>query len=140
VTDFFFIVVLRRPGIKTKLDNLLIQLRKNCAHPDLLNAAYDSNSVSKCSLDICYLLLYIKVFFYSYLYCYLFLLFAGLYPAVDKLLEQCGKFQLLDRLLDALLKRKQKVDVLFLFHSLNMYSCMFQHMFYDFYFVNLKYS
>ncbi|KAM0915050.1 hypothetical protein ACQ4PT_011086 [Festuca glaucescens] len=69
-------IVLRRPGIKTKLNNLLIQLRKNCAHPDLLDAAYDSNSF---------------------------------YPPVDKLLEQCGKFQLLDRLLDALLKRKHKV-------------------------------
>uniref|UniRef100_A0ACD5XWD7 Uncharacterized protein n=1 Tax=Avena sativa TaxID=4498 RepID=A0ACD5XWD7_AVESA len=69
-------IVLRRPGIKTKLNNLLTQLRKNCAHPDLFNAAYDSNS---------------------------------LYPPVDKLLEQCGKFQLLDRLLDALLKRNHKV-------------------------------
>ncbi|CAM0912617.1 unnamed protein product [Alopecurus aequalis] len=69
-------IVLQRPGIKTKLNNLLIQLRKNCAHPDLFNAAFDSNS---------------------------------LYPPVDKLLEQCGKFQLLDRLLDALLKRKHKI-------------------------------
>ncbi|CAM0875082.1 unnamed protein product [Alopecurus aequalis] len=33
----------------------------------------------------------------------------GLYPPVDKLLEQCGKFQLLDRLLNVLLKRKHKV-------------------------------
>ncbi|KAI4969001.1 hypothetical protein ZWY2020_046331 [Hordeum vulgare] len=31
-------IVLRRPGIKTKLNNLLIQLRKNCGHPDLLKA------------------------------------------------------------------------------------------------------
>ncbi|CAM0875081.1 unnamed protein product [Alopecurus aequalis] len=69
-------IVLRKPGIKTKLNNLLIQLRKNCAHPDLFNNAYDSNS---------------------------------LYPPVDKLLEQCGKFQLLDRLLNVLLKRKHKV-------------------------------
>ncbi|GJM96432.1 hypothetical protein PR202_ga13268 [Eleusine coracana subsp. coracana] len=33
----------------------------------------------------------------------------GLYPPVDKLLEQCGKFQLLDRLLNSLLSRKHKV-------------------------------
>ncbi|KAF7047586.1 hypothetical protein CFC21_056494 [Triticum aestivum] len=69
-------IVLRRPGIKTKLNNLLIQLRKNCGHPDLFHSAFDSNS---------------------------------LYPPVDKLLEQCGKFQLLDRLLNALIKRNHKV-------------------------------
>uniref|UniRef100_A0ACD5X3N5 Uncharacterized protein n=1 Tax=Avena sativa TaxID=4498 RepID=A0ACD5X3N5_AVESA len=69
-------IVLRKPGIKTKLNNLLIQLRKNCAHPDLFNISFDANS---------------------------------LYPPVDKLLEQCGKFQLLDRLLDVLLKRNHKV-------------------------------
>ncbi|KAI4973622.1 hypothetical protein ZWY2020_041403 [Hordeum vulgare] len=69
-------IVLRRPGIKTKLNNLLIQLRKNCGHPDLLDAAFDT----------------------SYFY-----------PPIDKLLGQCGKFQLLDRLLDALLKRNHKV-------------------------------
>ncbi|KAI4967368.1 hypothetical protein ZWY2020_028337, partial [Hordeum vulgare] len=69
-------IVLRRPGMKMKLNNLMIQLRKNCAHPDLFNAAFDSTS---------------------------------LYPPTDKLLEQCGKFQLLDRLLESLLKRKHKV-------------------------------
>ncbi|XP_047063817.1 ATP-dependent DNA helicase DDM1-like isoform X1 [Lolium rigidum] len=69
-------IVLRRPGMKMKLNNLMIQLRKNCAHPDLFNAAFDSTS---------------------------------LYPPIDKLLEQCGKFQLLDRLLDSLLKLKRKV-------------------------------
>uniref|UniRef100_M8B1W7 Lymphoid-specific helicase n=1 Tax=Aegilops tauschii TaxID=37682 RepID=M8B1W7_AEGTA len=69
-------IVLRRPGMKMKLNNLMIQLRKNCAHPDLFNAAFDSTS---------------------------------LYPPTDKLLEQCGKFQLFDRLLESLLKRKHKV-------------------------------
>ncbi|XP_047068275.1 ATP-dependent DNA helicase DDM1-like isoform X1 [Lolium rigidum] len=69
-------IVLRKPGMKMKLNNLMIQLRKNCAHPDLFNAAFDSTS---------------------------------LYPPIDKLLEQCGKFQLLDRLLDFLLKLKRKV-------------------------------
>ncbi|KAF7009977.1 hypothetical protein CFC21_024457 [Triticum aestivum] len=69
-------IVLRRPGMKMKLNNLMIQLRKNCAHPDLFNAAFDSTS---------------------------------LYPPTDKLLEQCGKFQLFDRLLESLLKRRHKV-------------------------------
>ncbi|ONM08730.1 chromatin complex subunit A 106 [Zea mays] len=69
-------IVLRRPGIKTKLNSLFIQLRKNCAHPDLLEAAFGTTS---------------------------------LYPPVNKLLEQCGKFQLLDRLLTSLLARKHKV-------------------------------
>ncbi|KAL5210676.1 hypothetical protein ABZP36_006299 [Zizania latifolia] len=69
-------IVLRRPGIKAKLNNLMIQLRKNCNHPDLLESAYESS---------------------------------GLYPPVEKLMEQCGKFQLLDRLLNLLLARKHKV-------------------------------
>ncbi|XP_039782804.1 ATP-dependent DNA helicase DDM1-like isoform X3 [Panicum virgatum] len=69
-------IVLRRPGIKAKLNSLFIQLRKNCSHPDLLEAAFGTTS---------------------------------LYPPVDKLLEQCGKFQLLDRLLTKLLARKHKV-------------------------------
>ncbi|RLN42769.1 ATP-dependent DNA helicase DDM1 isoform X2 [Panicum miliaceum] len=69
-------IVLRRPGIKAKLNSLFIQLRKNCSHPDLLEAAFGTTS---------------------------------LYPPVDKLLEQCGKFQLLDRLLTSLLARKHKV-------------------------------
>ncbi|KAG8062399.1 hypothetical protein GUJ93_ZPchr0003g17319 [Zizania palustris] len=69
-------IVLLKPGIKAKLNNLLIQLRKNCNHPDLLESAYESS---------------------------------GLYPPVEKLIEQCGKFQLLDRLLNLLLPRKHKV-------------------------------
>jgi len=69
-------IVLRKPGIKAKLNSLCIQLRKNCAHPDLLEAAFGTTS---------------------------------LYPPVNKLLEQCGKFQLLDRLLTSLLARKHKV-------------------------------
>nr|CAB3498397.1 unnamed protein product [Digitaria exilis] len=69
-------IVLQKPGIKAKLNSLFIQLRKNCSHPDLLEAAFGTTS---------------------------------LYPPVDKLLEQCGKFQLLDRLLTSLLARKHKV-------------------------------
>lgn len=34
--------VIMKPGMRGKLNNLLIQLRKNCAHPDLLESAFDS--------------------------------------------------------------------------------------------------
>ncbi|KAF8713998.1 hypothetical protein HU200_027988 [Digitaria exilis] len=71
-------IVLKRPGIRAKLHNLLIQLRKNCNHPDLLESPYEST---------------------------------GFYPPVQKILEQCGKFQLFDRLLNFLLAKKHKVLV-----------------------------
>ncbi|KAL8531919.1 hypothetical protein ACS0TY_008503 [Phlomoides rotata] len=61
---------------KGKLNNLMIQLRKNCNHPDLLESAFDG----------------------SYLY-----------PPVEQIVEQCGKFQLLERLLTKLLAREHKV-------------------------------
>ncbi|XP_010680797.2 ATP-dependent DNA helicase DDM1 [Beta vulgaris subsp. vulgaris] len=64
------------PGLKGKLNNLMIQLRKNCNHPDLLESAYDG----------------------SYFY-----------PPVEQIVGQCGKFQLLDRLLTELFARKHKV-------------------------------
>ncbi|GLT80004.1 hypothetical protein SLA2020_514670 [Shorea laevis] len=63
-------------GMKGKLNNLMIQLRKNCNHPDLLESAFDG----------------------SYFY-----------PPVDQIVEQCGKFRLLDRLLARLIDRKHKV-------------------------------
>ncbi|KAE9462633.1 hypothetical protein C3L33_05459, partial [Rhododendron williamsianum] len=59
-----------------KLTNVMLQLRKNCYHPDLLESAFDG----------------------SYLY-----------PPVEQIVNQCGKFQLLDRLLAKLLARKHKV-------------------------------
>ncbi|XP_020247476.1 ATP-dependent DNA helicase DDM1 isoform X1 [Asparagus officinalis] len=65
-----------RRGMKGKLNNLVIQLRKNCNHPDLLECQYDG----------------------SYFY-----------PPTEQLVEQCGKFQLLDRLLTLLLAQKHKV-------------------------------
>lgn len=34
---------------------------------------------------------------------------ADTYPPVEQIVEQCGKFQLLERLLDKLLARKHKV-------------------------------
>ncbi|KAL6993595.1 ATP-dependent DNA helicase ddm1 [Sarracenia purpurea var. burkii] len=63
-------------GMKGKLNNLVIQLRKNCYHPDLLESAFDG----------------------SYFY-----------PPVEKIVEQCGKFRLLDKLLAKLFARKHKV-------------------------------
>ncbi|XP_021757499.1 ATP-dependent DNA helicase DDM1-like [Chenopodium quinoa] len=63
-------------GFKGKLNNLMIQLRKNCNHPDLLESAFDG----------------------SYFY-----------PPVEQIVGQCGKFQLLDRLLAKLFARKHKV-------------------------------
>ncbi|CAI9781032.1 unnamed protein product [Fraxinus pennsylvanica] len=63
-------------GMKVKLNNLMVQLRKNCSHPDLLESAFDG----------------------SYFY-----------PPVEQIVGQCGKFQLLDRLLAKLFERKHKV-------------------------------
>ncbi|XP_050226805.1 ATP-dependent DNA helicase DDM1 [Mercurialis annua] len=64
-----------RTVIRT-LNNVMIQLRKNCNHPDLLESAFDG----------------------SYFY-----------PPVDQIVEQCGKFRLLDRLLNRLFALKHKV-------------------------------
>ncbi|WCJ38863.1 chromatin remodeling 1 [Euphorbia peplus] len=63
-------------GMKGKLNNLMIQLRKNCNHPDLLESAFDG----------------------SYFY-----------PPVDQIVEQSGKFKLLERLLNRLFALKHKV-------------------------------
>ncbi|MCO5551009.1 hypothetical protein L7F22_004504 [Adiantum nelumboides] len=69
---------LQSPGYmrKTRLNNVVMQLRKNCNHPDLLSSQYDT--------DINW-------------------------PPVDKLVEQCGKLRLLDRLLVHLRERGHKV-------------------------------
>lgn len=58
------------------INNLLVQLRKVCNHPDLLESAFDG----------------------SYLY-----------PPINEIVEQCGKFHLLERLLERLFARKHKV-------------------------------
>ncbi|KAK9285539.1 hypothetical protein L1049_024734 [Liquidambar formosana] len=63
-------------SMKGKLNNLMVQLRKNCNHPDLLESAFDG----------------------SYFY-----------PPIEQIVEQCGKFHLLDRLLAQLFARKHKV-------------------------------
>ncbi|KAK7252908.1 hypothetical protein RIF29_37176 [Crotalaria pallida] len=64
-------------GHATKsINNLVIQLRKVCNHPDILESSFDDTY---------------------------------LYPPINEIVEQCGKFQLLDRLLEQLLARKHKV-------------------------------
>ncbi|KAK8933326.1 ATP-dependent DNA helicase DDM1 [Platanthera zijinensis] len=65
-----------RSGMKGKLNNIVMQLRKNCNHPDILQSRYDGSF---------------------------------LYPPIQTLVEQCGKFQLLQRLLTLLLARKHKI-------------------------------
>ncbi|GAB2283065.1 ATP-dependent DNA helicase ddm1 [Dionaea muscipula] len=62
--------------MKVKLNNLVIQLRKNCNHPDLLESAVGD------------------MYFY---------------PPVEQIVDQCGKFRLLDRLLAKLFAHKHKV-------------------------------
>ncbi|KAG9440969.1 hypothetical protein H6P81_021134 [Aristolochia fimbriata] len=68
--------ILGKTGMRKKLNNLVIQLRKNCNHPDLLESDFDGSYT---------------------------------YPPIEQLVEQCGKFCLLDRLLTHLLARKHKV-------------------------------
>ncbi|XP_059293224.1 ATP-dependent DNA helicase DDM1-like [Lycium ferocissimum] len=63
-------------GFKGKLNNLMIQLRKNCNHPDLLESLYNGSNF---------------------------------YPPLEQIVEQCGKFRLLHRLLLKLFARKHKV-------------------------------
>ncbi|OIT08224.1 PREDICTED: ATP-dependent DNA helicase DDM1-like [Nicotiana attenuata] len=63
-------------GFKGKLNNLMVQLRKNCNHPDLLESVFNGSPF---------------------------------YPPVEQIIEQCGKFILLDRLLTKLFARKHKV-------------------------------
>ncbi|KAF3615015.1 ATP-dependent DNA helicase DDM1 [Capsicum annuum] len=63
-------------GFKGKLNNLMIQLRKNCNHPDLLESIFNGSNF---------------------------------YPPVEQIVEQCGKFRLLDRLLSKLFARNHKV-------------------------------
>ncbi|KAL0863294.1 hypothetical protein Bca101_042412 [Brassica carinata] len=63
-------------GWKGKLNNLAIQLRKNCNHPDLLVGQLDG----------------------SYLY-----------PPLEDIVGQCGKFRLLERLLVRLFAKNHRV-------------------------------
>ena len=60
----------------SKLNNVLMQMRKNCNHPDLITSALDPSPK---------------------------------FPSAAELVEQCGKMQLLDRLLKPLKARGHKV-------------------------------
>lgn len=60
----------------SRLTNVLMQMRKNCNHPDLITAALDPSPV---------------------------------YPSAEELVKQCGKMQLLERLLTRLKTRGHKV-------------------------------
>jgi len=59
-----------------QLNNVLMQLRKNCNHPDLITSQMDG------SME---------------------------YPSAEELVAQCGKFQLMDRLLTRLKAKGHKV-------------------------------
>lgn len=59
-----------------RLNNILMQLRKNCNHPDLITSEWEESSM---------------------------------FPSADVLVEQCGKMQVLDRLLTRLHKAGHKV-------------------------------
>ena len=61
---------------KTKLNNMIMQMRKNCNHPDLISSAF-TNDV--------------------------------MYPSSKELLEQSGKLQLLNRLLNKLKAKGHRV-------------------------------
>ena len=68
----------RIPVGHTTVNNLLMQLRKNCNHPDLITGGLDGSIM---------------------------------FPSADELVEQCGKMQLLDRLMKKLRARGHKVLV-----------------------------
>eukprot|EP00959_Pyramimonas_sp_CCMP1952_P298185 6237116-Pyramimonas_sp.AAC.1 len=59
-----------------QLNNVLMQLRKNCNHPNLITAQLERHTE---------------------------------YPSSEEMIEQCGKFRLLDRLLTSLKARGHKV-------------------------------
>ncbi len=65
----------KKGGISS-LNNMLMQMRKNCNHPDLITAATEGSF---------------------------------LYPPADQLVAECGKMQLLEKLLNKLLPRGHKV-------------------------------
>lgn len=94
-------------GIKGKLNNLMVQLRKNCNHPDLLQSAFDGSSIPFATMLVILQsnhsvqLHLLPFFFFSWL--------TGFYPPVEQIIEQCGKFRLLDKLLARLFDRKHKV-------------------------------
>lgn len=59
-----------------KLNNVLMQMRKNCNHPDLISGAYDGSTT---------------------------------FPSAEEMRKQCGKMQLLERMLQHLKAGGHKV-------------------------------
>lgn len=90
--------------MKVKLNNLMIQLRKNCNHPDLLQSAFDGSCMSV-TFSFMLLCKYSEIS----LGCFCLLLTVQ-YPPVEQIVEQCGKFRLLERLLTKLFALKHKVS------------------------------
>ncbi|KAF9622865.1 hypothetical protein IFM89_034995 [Coptis chinensis] len=80
----------------------MIQLRKNCNHPDLLESAFDGSCMHFATF--CFVLVRHSAGNIVFL-----LLCTNLYPPIEQLVEQCGKFRLLDRLLTKLFAIKHKV-------------------------------
>lgn len=117
-------------GMKVKLNNLIIQLRKNCNHPDLLESAFDGSSMylTICSINFFYQNNTFHNFKVNYcptllvLSHFLLIFSAVFYPPVEQIVEQCGKFQLLDRLLTKLFALKHKVSFT-IFQSLCILIC-----------------
>lgn len=95
--------------MKGKLNNLMIQLRKNCNHPDLLESAFDGSGTSSSLISGFFYLFFsdIKWVLLQSLHICVFL--PDFYPPVEQIVEQCGKFRLLERLLKRLLALKHKV-------------------------------
>lgn len=60
----------------SKLNNILMQMRKNCNHPDLITGSFDGSII---------------------------------FPPAEELVQDCGKLQLLDRLLKRLTDAGHKV-------------------------------
>lgn len=73
-----------------KLNNILMQLRKNCNHPDLITSEWEESAV---------------------------------FPSADVLVQQCGKMQVLDRLLTRLHAAGHKVLIFSQVPCLSHTSC-----------------
>lgn len=82
----------------------MVQLRKNCNHPDLLESVFDESCISLILQSFM-----LKMIYTISLNPYFFFLTVT-YPPVEQIVEQCGKFRLLDRLLTRLFACKHKVN------------------------------
>lgn len=74
-----------------------------CNHPDLLESAYDDTCKYRA---IEWIYLFQDLLFLSKL---CFSVWTACYPPLNEIVEQCGKFHLLDRLVERLFARNHKV-------------------------------